>query len=130
MASVINDNAHRDQAAFRGWLIGDLSAWRGEEIHPGGDLRSTRAVEVKWGVLRRGEQQPGGWASACECVTLSLLLRGQFTLFLRDAQSPQEEIAHEMQKEGDYLLWGEQVEHTWRADQDSIILAARWPAER
>jgi hypothetical protein len=29
---------------------------------------------------------------------------------------------------GDYVLWGRGVDHSWEAEQDSVVLIVRWPS--
>jgi hypothetical protein len=31
-----------------------------------------------------------------------------------------------LRNEGDYVIWREDMEHTWRMDEDSEILTLRW----
>jgi quercetin dioxygenase-like cupin family protein len=29
---------------------------------------------------------------------------------------------------GDYVVWGPGVDHSWRAEQDAVVLTVRWPS--
>jgi quercetin dioxygenase-like cupin family protein len=33
-----------------------------------------------------------------------------------------------LEREGDYVMWGAGVDHTWRAEEDSIVITIRWPS--
>jgi hypothetical protein len=40
--------------------------------------------------------------------------------------NPDQEITYTLQSEGDYIIWREEVEHTWQAEEDSVIVTVRW----
>lgn len=32
-------------------------------------------------------------------------------------------------EEGDYVMWGPGIDHTWHADAGSVVLTIRWPSQ-
>jgi hypothetical protein len=35
---------------------------------------------------------------------------------------------HLLQNEGDDAMWGAGIDRSWRAEEDSIVMTARWPS--
>jgi hypothetical protein len=64
---------HGDQ--HRGWLIGHF-------INPPESVRTTDAVEVKWGVHPAGQERPGGWTVGEKRTTMVVLVSGTFRIDL------------------------------------------------
>jgi quercetin dioxygenase-like cupin family protein len=31
-------------------------------------------------------------------------------------------------RQGDYLVWGPGIDHSWRAEEDSVAVTVRWPS--
>jgi uncharacterized protein DUF861 len=112
---VIVGNAARDAEPFRGWFIGHF-------IPPPLGLRSTDAVEVKWGTHRLGESR-AGWAASDQATSLSLVVRGQIRLFFDDGQETL------LAQPGDYVVWPPGLAHRWQIEQDdTVVLTVRWPS--
>lgn len=112
-------NAFRDGAATRQWFLGPfLDARAG--------LRATDRLEVKWGVHPRGQER-ADWAPSGSTVTLSVLVRGRFRIGFRGPGDDVESRNVDLSEEGDYAIWSPEVEHTWRALEDSVVLTVRWP---
>lgn len=105
-------NAFDDGDQYRGWFLGHF-------VRPA-SVRSTEAVEVKWGVHPAGDKR-AGWTSGEQRTTLVVLVSGQFRVDLSAGQIL-------MQRQGDYGVWGPGIEHTWEALEDSIVLTVRWPS--
>ena len=97
----------------RGWFLGHFMP----EAH--GGLR-TADVEMKWYVHAKGETREQ-WAPAIQARTLNVLIRGEFVLVFRDGE------AH-LRKEGDFVLFGPDVPHSYRSIEESLILTVRWPS--
>ena len=106
-------NANIDGESTRGWLLGHF-------IGEADDPRASRAVEVKWGVHPAGEGREG-WATDEQRTTLLILVRGRFHLDLSVASTT-------LEKEGDYAVWGPGIDHSWQAEEDSIVITVRWPS--
>src|SRR5215207_8619591 len=112
-----------DSAPFRGWFVGDLPRWAathtaGGESPGAFGLRSTTALEVKWGVHPEGQPRPEGWAPTSDTVGLSVLVSGEFRIVFRShAEGEESDVV--LRAPGDYVIWGPDAEHTWNAIADS-----------
>ncbi len=106
-------NADDDSNATRGWLIGHF-------IDPSEGMRSSKDVEVKWGIHPAGDKRPD-WTSDDRRTTLVLLVYGQFRVDLTDGGST-------MTRQGDYMMWGPGIDHSWEALADSVVITVRWPS--
>ena len=105
-------NAGDDSTQYRGWLLGHFI--------PDGP-RHSEAVEVKWGIHPAGEAR-AGWATDETRTTLVMLMRGRFEVELSTGKVV-------LGRQGDYVVWGPGVDHTWSAVADSVVLTIRWPSE-
>ncbi|WP_254710111.1 signal peptidase I [Streptomyces lunaelactis] len=105
-------NAGKDAALDRGWLLGHF---KGAE----GPLHSD-AVEIKWGVHPRGDERMQ-WVRGEERTALLVLISGRFRVEL-----PGRSVLLEQQ--GDYVVWGRGVDHSWVAEEESVVLTIRWPS--
>jgi hypothetical protein len=101
-----------DAAMDRGWLLGHFK--------PEGDLRHSTEVEIKWGVHTRGEQRER-WTEGDTRTALLVLISGRFRLLFPE----QDVVLHE---QGDYVVWGSGVDHSWYAEEDTVVLTVRWPS--
>jgi hypothetical protein len=118
-------NAGADSAPFKGWFMGDLNRWApGNDVAAFG-LRQSSMVEMKWGVHRAGETRPE-WAPCSNKSSLSVLVRGQFLGRFRKPNDPDTVVERRLVREGDYVVWGTDLEHTWVAEEDSVIFTIRW----
>lgn len=106
-------NAADDGSERRGWILGHF-------IDPSEGVRHSKDVEVKWGTHPAGETRPE-WAPDHQRTTLVLLIQGKFHVHLTDGSAL-------LQRQGDYLVWGPGVEHSWEAEEDSIVVTVRWPS--
>lgn len=127
---VYSGNAAVDGERFNHWFVGDLHKWcseNGAAFDPQAmGLRDTGRLEVKWGRHPKGQQRPGGWAKPSEKTCLSLLVQGAFLLRFRIPGGSGGEIERRLAEQGDYVIWKEEVEHTWQAEEDAVILTIRW----
>ena len=85
----------------------------------GNPLR-TSELELKWYTHAKGETR-SEWAPGNQVKTLNILVRGHFVLLF-----PDREIA--LEKEGDFVLFGPGVPHSFRSEQESLVLTVRWPS--
>lgn len=106
-------NAAEDGDATRGWLLGHF-------IQPEDDVRSSRDVEVKWANHPAGEKRPD-WTTGEQRTTMLLLVNGRFRLHLT-------EETVDLTKQGDYVVWGPGIDHSWEALADSTVITVRWPS--
>lgn len=114
ITGVITGNAQNEADERRGWFVGNF-------ITPAEDLRSTTAVEVKWGIHRAGDRR-SQWADPSEVTTLSILIQGCFYVQFSDGDII-------LSAPGDYALWGPGIGHSWWTQADSVILTVRWPSQ-
>ena len=97
----------------RGWFLGHFM--------PGEDNPLRNAdVEVKWFTHARGETRPE-WSPANAVRTLNILIRGRFVLLF-----PDHEVL--LEKEGDFVLFGPGIAHSFRSEEQSLVLTVRWPS--
>jgi hypothetical protein len=100
----------------RGWFVGRFMPPETGPCRAG-------AVEVKWGVHHAGERRPSV-VGGSDTVSLALLVSGRFTLKFPDVR---DDVV--LRQQGDYVVYGPGVPHTWFADEDSTIITIRWPAD-
>ena len=103
-----------------GWFVGNFIA--------DDELRQTQDVEIKWGIHKSGESN-GGFATNNRAKTMSVLIKGRFTLTFQRAvgsQTVEEDVP--LTKEGDYALWTYGVPHNWKCLEECTILTVRWPS--
>ncbi len=110
--NVYVGNADVDGAADRGWLLG--------HFRPPGDVRHSTDVEIKWGVHPRGDRR-ARWVEGEKRTALLLLVSGRFRVEL-----PGRDVV--LSRRGDYVIWGQGVDHSWYAEEESIVLTVRWPS--
>jgi mannose-6-phosphate isomerase-like protein (cupin superfamily) len=117
MTSKIGAPFHGNAASAgertRGWFMGHFM--------PGDDspLRSSD-LELKWYTHAKGETRPE-WSPPGEVRTLNVLIRGRFLLLF-----PGEEVT--LAREGDFVSFGPGVAHSFRAEEESLVLTVRWPS--
>jgi hypothetical protein len=104
-------NAAVDGAERQGWLVG---AFMDAE-----DVRRTRDVEIKWGVHAAGERQES-WFDQEDRTTVLILVAGRFRIDLSVGTAI-------LSEQGDYAIWGQGIGHSWRAEEDSVVVTLRWP---
>jgi quercetin dioxygenase-like cupin family protein len=54
-------------------------------------------------------------------TALLVLISGRFRVELPDRSVL-------LERPGDYVVWGHGVDHTWWADEESVVLTVRWPS--
>jgi quercetin dioxygenase-like cupin family protein len=105
-------NAATDAKEHRGWVIG--------QFMEDGDVRQTDGVEIKWGVHSAGEER-ADWQGDETRTTVLLLVKGRFRLDLSVE-------TFVLEQESDYAMWGPGIGHSWRAEEDSVVVTVRWPS--
>jgi len=129
LQDITTGNTKRDGSEFGFWFVGRIEKWcRENDIHFDAKrygLRNTGDLEVKWGIYKKGELR-NEWALRSDKTAMSILIRGDFTLIFRSVDNHDEQREVRLASEGDYVIWREDVEHTWRMDEDSEILTLRW----
>lgn len=109
----VSGNATDDSADDRGWLVGHF-------VDPSFGPRHTRDVEVKWAHHPTGDRR-AEWSADDHRTTLVILVQGHFRVDLTDGSST-------MERQGDYVMWGPGIDHSWEALADSLVLTVRWPS--
>jgi quercetin dioxygenase-like cupin family protein len=97
----------------RGWFLGHFM--------PGADnpLRNDD-VELKWFTHAAGETR-AEWSPPSSVRTLNILIRGKFILLFPDHEVP-------LENEGDFVLFGPGVAHSYRSEAESLVMTVRWPS--
>jgi quercetin dioxygenase-like cupin family protein len=106
-------NANNDTTDTRGWLLGHF-------IDPTQGVRHTTDVEVKWGIHPPGDKRPE-WTADDQRTTLVILIEGNFVVRLTEGTAT-------LNRQGDYVMWGPGIDHSWEAFADSVVLTVRWPS--
>ena len=104
-------SAPLDAPANRGWLLGHFM--------PPGHLLHSDAVEVKWGAHPRGDRR-AQWVTGEVRTALIILVSGRFLVEFRDRDVL-------LADPGDYVVF-DGVDHTWHAEEESVVLGVRWPS--
>jgi len=111
---VVKGNAHDDGKDTNSWFVGHFVEQEGRSL-----CRSNQ-VEVQLRHHVPGNRKQG-WAWNKQGHTLVLLIRGRFVVEL-----PSEEIV--LEREGDYVIWPPQLNHSWRAEKETLVVTVRWPS--
>lgn len=123
-------NAEVDGRDFFCWFVGPIDKWCAESNLPFDAtkfaLRNRKNLEIKWGIHPKGQRRPGGWAKAPGITTISVLVRGRFSIEFREHKKNSCSYKVLLKDEGDYVIWKEELEHMWVAEKDSRILTVRW----
>jgi mannose-6-phosphate isomerase-like protein (cupin superfamily) len=104
-------SAWAEVPTHRGWLLGhfrDLD-----------DARHSRDVEIKWAVHPKGDER-AEWVEAETRSAVLLLISGRFRVEL-----PGRSVV--LAEQGDYVVVCG-VSHSWFAEEDSVVVAVRWPS--
>jgi hypothetical protein len=107
-------NAQDDASQHRGWLIGHFIDPRLAAI------RVTDDVEIKWGIHPAGDARPE-WTADDQRTTVLILVSGRFRLDLTVSSVT-------LERQGDYVIWGPGIDHSWQAEDDSVVITVRWPS--
>ena len=129
---ITTGNAKKDGREFRFWFAGNIEKWcRANDIPFDAErfgLRNTDDIEIKWGIYGKDEVRDV-WVMCSDKTAISILIRGDFTLEFREAVDHGKCREVRLKAQGDYVIWREDVEHTWRMDEDSEILTIRWSSK-
>lgn len=106
-------NAADDGRDTRGWILGHF-------IDSSEGVRSTKDVEIKWGIHRTGEKH-AGWTRDDQRTTLVILVDGNFVVNLTEGST-------QLTQQGDYAVWGPGIDHSWEAKEKSVVITVRWPS--
>jgi hypothetical protein len=110
-------NAAFDQVGGTGWFIGQF-------VPAALGLRHQTAVEVKWGLHPDGEKRVRPWAQG-HGTTIAILLRGALRVEFHTGPIPE---LVTMKQEGDYVIYGPEMVHSWEAIGETLVLTLRFPS--
>jgi mannose-6-phosphate isomerase-like protein (cupin superfamily) len=96
----------------RGWLFGHFL--------PPDDPRHSPDVEIKWGRHPVGDRR-AEWVRSEHRTAVLFLLNGRFRM-----EFPERSVT--LSTPGEYVLWGAGVDHSWFAEEESLVLTVRWPS--
>jgi glyoxylate utilization-related uncharacterized protein len=84
----------------RRWILGHI-------IDPAEGVRSSKDVEIKWGIHPAGEKRTE-WTADDQRTTLVFHVSGEFRIDLTEG-------SFTLERQGDYLVWGPGIDHSWEA---------------
>ncbi len=126
---ITKGNTKTDGRDFGFWFMGTIEKWCKEKKVPFDKdkfgLRNTDNMEIKWGMYKKDDVRDV-WAESSDKTGMSILIRGDFTFIFREKDNHESRVEVRLHNEGDYVIWREDMEHTWRMDEDSEILTLRW----
>ena len=111
-------NAEVDQVRDTGWFIGRF-------IPAALGPRHQTDLELKWGVHHDGERRSRGPEAVTDATTISILIRGCLRVTFQIEGSQSQQV---MTKEGDYIIFGPGVVHSWEATGDTLVVSVRFPS--
>lgn len=109
----VTGNAALVSKNTRGWFLGHFISGENNPLRNSG-------VEVKWFTHAKGETRPE-WSPANRVRTLNVLIRGRFVLLF-----PDHEVL--LENEGDFVLFGPDIAHSFRSEDESLVMTVRWPS--
>ena len=112
-STPVSGNVNESSKDTRGWFLGHFMPGEDNPLH-------TEELELKWYTHAKGETR-AEWAPGNPVRTLNILLRGHFVLLF-----PDQEVA--LEKEGDFVIFGPGVPHSYRCEEESLVLTVRWPS--
>jgi len=111
-------NAALDQVRDTGWFVGQFVP---PELGP----RHQIDVELKWGVHPDGDRRPQGAEANRNATTISVLICGTLRTTFEIDGTPQ---VITLQKQGDYVIFGPEIVHSWEALGDTLVFSVRFPS--
>lgn len=111
-SSVYAGNANVDGPGDAGWLLGHFK--------PFDDVRHSEDVEIKWYTHPAGDRR-AEWVTEEKRTALLILISGRFRVHLPDRSVL-------LSAQGDYVVWGRGVDHSWVAEEPSVVMTVRWPS--
>jgi len=129
ISNITTGNAAADGNDFSCWFVGRIEEWCKEKGIPFNagrfGLRNSAGIEIKWGIYKEGEER-NEWAGCTDKTAMSILIRGDLVFDFLDPEEKKSVKKVRLKAEGDYVIWKEDVLHTWRMEKDSVILTLRW----
>ena len=110
-------NAAADDVRGSGWFVGQF-------VPPTLGLRHQTDVELKWGVHADGEKRSHPQANG-NGTTISVLIHGILRVNFHVGETPQ---VATLERQGDYVVFGADVVHSWEAIGETLVLSVRFPS--
>jgi hypothetical protein len=111
-------NAAIDQVRGTGWFVGQF-------IPPEMGLRHQTDVELKWAIHPDSDRRVNGAEANRNATTISVLIRGTLrTTFEVDGAAR----VVTLKKQGDYVIFGPEIVHSWEALGETVVLSVRFPS--
>jgi hypothetical protein len=111
-------NATVDQVRATGWFVGQF-------VSPDRGPRHQTDVELKWAMHPGGERRRGAPEANGNATTISVLIRGALRATFH-IDGTRRVVT--LQEEGDYVIFGPDVVHSWEALGDTVVLSVRFPS--
>jgi hypothetical protein len=111
-------NAVTDQVRGTGWFVGQF-------IPAGLGIRHQTDVELKWALHHDGEQRSRGPEAVAAATTISILIRGALRVVFPTEGAARTVI---MDNEGDYIIFGPGIVHSWEAIGETLVVTIRFPS--
>jgi hypothetical protein len=111
-------NAAVDQVRGSGWFVGQF-------VPPEMGLRHQTDVELKWAIHPDGDRRGNGAEANRNATTISVLIRGVLRTTFEIDGTPH---VVTLQKQGDYVIFGSDVVHSWEALGETVVLTVRFPS--
>jgi hypothetical protein len=111
-------NAAVDQVRGTGWFVGQFVS---PELGP----RHQTDVELKWAVHPDGDSRTHGAEANRNATTISVLISGTLRTTFEIDGTPH---VVTLQKQGDYVIFGPEIVHSWEALGDTLVLSVRFPS--
>ena len=111
-------NAAVDQVRGTGWFLGQF-------VPPEMGLRHQTDVELKWAIHPDGDRRVNGAEANRNATTISVLIRGTLrTTF--EVNGTARVVT--LKKQGDYVIFGPKIVHSWEALGETVVLSVRFPS--
>jgi hypothetical protein len=114
-AGVYAGKVARDKAGHGNWFVGGFL--------PGGSLRHTKDVELKW-TVHQGRHRDAFFKENLTATTACIIVRGGCTYEFEWGRKKRVVRL----RAGDYVIWGPRVGHKLTVGRYVEIIVARWPS--
>src|SRR5262245_6082544 len=111
-------NAAIDQIRDTGWFIGQF-------VPPELGLRHQTGVELKWAVHPDGDRRMHDAEANRNATTISVLISGTLRTTFEIGGTLH---VVTLQRQGDYVIFGPEIVHSWEALGDTLVLSVRFPS--
>jgi hypothetical protein len=110
-------HAAADDVRGSGWFVGQF-------VPPELGLRHQTDVELKWGLHADGEKRSRPQANG-NATTISVLIYGllRVSFHVDDAEQ-----VVTLERQGDYVVFGPDLVHSWEAVGETLVLSVRFPS--